>query len=148
MTKHSFLVLGGPLDTGSFPSDWYWFSPKSSELLQFLLNLLWVLMTIDYKMYYLMEAWQPFCHYLKVVWKLISMLGREHGFIINHLLNIRHDIINILRCRQLAFLSPKKWKLKNCFLLSWLFPPFSNGAYVCYVCMYWQIGIHKPFIVS
>ena len=42
---------------------------------------------------------------LEIGWELVAVLGREHGLVIDHLLDVGHDVVHVLRSRELALLA-------------------------------------------
>lgn len=42
---------------------------------------------------------------LEVGGELVAMLGREHRLVIDHLLDVGHDVVHVLRGRELALLA-------------------------------------------
>ena len=41
---------------------------------------------------------------LEIGGELVAVLGREHGLVIDHLLDVGHDVVNVLRRGELALL--------------------------------------------
>ena len=42
---------------------------------------------------------------LEIGRELVTVLGREHGLVIDHLLDVGHDVVHVLRGRELALLA-------------------------------------------
>ena len=42
---------------------------------------------------------------LEVSGEFVAVLGREHGLVIDHLLDVGHDVVHVLRGRELALLA-------------------------------------------
>ena len=42
---------------------------------------------------------------LEIGGELVAVLGREHGLVIDHLLDVGHDVVDVLRGRELALLA-------------------------------------------
>ena len=42
---------------------------------------------------------------LEIGRELVTVLGRKHGLVIDHLLDVGHDVVHVLRGRELALLA-------------------------------------------
>ena len=42
---------------------------------------------------------------LEVSGEFVAVLGREHSLVIDHLLDVGHDVVHVLRGRELALLA-------------------------------------------
>ena len=85
MALCSFLVLGGPLDTGSRPSvvnDWYWFPAKCSvfQIVAFFVNLLYI-----YQCYMYFFASSCICNISLTCEKILCLLSEPEAYHNKHL---------------------------------------------------------------